>query len=383
MNGKLFRHWKTADLLLVAAFLFVFPAGSSASDKGIAVSEITAQADSVNRTVTDSLGRKVTIPREVRSVISTCPTITAIVYMLAPDKLLGWNFMPDTRNMPEKYQKLQVIGGWFGLWSGNYETMISMRPDVILYETMFDNSDGGDLDTANERQRKFGSIPLLAIFNSGDMEYLDKIVLFIGDILDSRSKAEDLVRSHREVHGTVTEKIARIPSDKRVRVYYAEGPKGLFTDPAGSRHSALIDLCGGVNVASCRIKEGMGQTEVSIEQVFEWNPEVIITENPHFFNSVYKDPIWLKIDAVKNRRVYLTPRGPFCWFDRPTGASTIPGIMWTAQILYPELFVDIDLKALTKSFYEEFYHYNISEAEMDRLLYPKVGESPGRLLHRP
>ena len=347
---------------------------------------VPAKAAGGYRVVTDALGRKVTIPREVRSVISTCPTITTIVYMLTPDKLLGWNFKPDRRNMPEKYRGLPVLGGWFGLWSGNYETMISMHPDVILYETSFDNAAHGDLEVLNERQRKFGSILVLGIFNSGDLHDLDKVVLFLGDVLNARDKAEALVRSHRTARDTVAKRVGGLPSYKRTRVYYAEGVKGLLTDPEGSRHSILIGMCGGVNIATCPLKKGsggMGQTEVSIEQVLAWDPDVIITENPKFFNSVFKDPVWSKIGAVREHRVYLTPRGPFCWFDRPPGASTIPGILWTAKKLQPELFADIDLKAMTKSFYQEFYHYNLSEQEIDRLIDPKVGVSPGYLPQRP
>ena len=251
-----------------------------------------------------------------------------------------------------------------------------------MYETSFDNAEHGDVEVVNERQSKFGIIPVVGIFNSGDLQMVDPVILFLGDILHEEAKAARLVEVHQQAQDMVTKRLASLPDEKRARVYYAEGPKGLLTDPEGSRHADLIGLCGGVNVAVCPKKDGMGQTEVSIEQVLEWNPAVIITENPKFFNAVFKDPIWSRVEAVKNSRVYLTPRGPFCWFDRPPGASTIPGIYWVAKKLQPEIFADIDLKELSRSFYREFYHYDLSPEELANLIEPKVGVSPEFLPHR-
>lgn len=44
---------------------------------------------------------------------------------------------------------------------------------------------------------------------------------------------------------TVNHTVSSIPIEQRVRVYYAEGSLGLQTDPNGSQHSQLIELCGG------------------------------------------------------------------------------------------------------------------------------------------
>ena len=60
------------------------------------------------------------------------------------------------------------------------------------------------------------------------------------------------------------------------RIYYAEGMKGLNTDPSGSVHSLLIDLAGGVNVAQTDILPGKGMTDVSLEQIYRWNPDLIL-----------------------------------------------------------------------------------------------------------
>ena len=60
-----------------------------------------------------------------------------------------------------------------------------------------------------------------------------------------------------------------------------------MTDPSGSQHSQVIDICGSNNVADCALIPGNGMTEVSIEQIMSWNPEVIITYSPQFYSNVY------------------------------------------------------------------------------------------------
>ena len=44
-----------------------------------------------NTTLTDMTGRTVHVPSEITSVLATSPPVTNIIYMLAPDKLGGWN----------------------------------------------------------------------------------------------------------------------------------------------------------------------------------------------------------------------------------------------------------------------------------------------------
>ena len=83
-----------------------------------------------NRTITDMAGRTVVVPSEIRSVLCTSPPSTMLVYMVAPDRLAGWNFPPEKGYTPEQYMALPVVGGWFGKETGNYENFISMHPDM-------------------------------------------------------------------------------------------------------------------------------------------------------------------------------------------------------------------------------------------------------------
>lgn len=364
---------KNQYILILAALLILAGIAFFALGGAAVTTPASPSVGKTTKTITDMTGRTLVVPQNINRVLSTAPPTTIAVYVLAPDKLIGVNFEPNKQDgnvyMPEKYRTLPNVGGWFGKQTGNFETFIAMKPDIIL-----DGDVGvGDFKTTLvERQQKFGTIPNVGVLDARNATQYDNSISFLGTLLGAEEQAASLSEFYNRVLSTVISRVASIPDKEKVRVYYAEGPKGLLTDPSGSMHSELIEVAGGVNVADCAITPGMGQTPVSMEQVTKWNPDVIIVGDPTFYKTVYNDTLWQVIPAVKNHRVYLVPQSPFTWFDRPPGVNRIIGIPWTAKVLYPEKFSDLNLPALTKEFYSKFYHYDLSDSEVNSLVDPSL-----------
>ncbi len=330
------------------------------------------QEEPTTKTITDMAGRTLEVPVKITRVLTTVPMTTIAVYALAPDTLIGVNFEPNRIDgnayIPDEYLALPVVGGWFGKQTGNYELFMSMNPDIIIEGEGI----GEFRSVLAEHQQRFGAIPVVGVLDARNASAYDESIAFVGRLLGEEEKAEELNEFYSRVLSTVKDRVSGIPEDKKVRVYYAESPNGLQTDPAGSIHSELIELAGGVNVADCQVMPGMGMTPVSMEQVTRWNPEVILVSDPAFYKVIYEDTLWQSIPAVKNHRVYLIPQSPYPWFDRPPGLNRIIGIPWTAKILYPEKFSDIDLPGLTREYYHKFYHYDLSHSEVESLLDPSL-----------
>jgi iron complex transport system substrate-binding protein len=101
--------------------------------------------------------------------------------------------------------------------------------------------------------------------------------------------------------------------------------------------------------------------------VLLWNPDVIITIDRDFAANVWNDPAWAPVAAVRARRVHLSPKLPFGWIDFPPTVNRLIGLWWLAKILYPALFPE-DLRALTRDFYNRFYHVTPSDAQIERVL---------------
>ena len=323
-----------------------------------------------SKNVTDMIGRNIEIPASVGNVVATSPPMTTVLYMIAPDKLKAVNFQwtdDELKYVPGQYQNYPVVGGWYGTQDGSYEEFIASEPDIIIES--IDEGGDGDNSTVQERQEKFGSIPVVAVKDTSNVEKVGESITFMGEIVGAQDKAKELNDFNDRYLDMVHDRSSKLSDSDKKTVYYAQGDDGLQTTPSHSTHGQLIDLIGGVNVADS-VAQGntTGGVQVSMEQVMSWNPDKIITNDKEFYDNVYKNPNWAKMDAVKNKEVYLCPQSPFKWFDRPVGANMIIGVPWTAKVIYPDDYKDIDMVDTTKEFYSNFYHFDLSDDEAKQIL---------------
>jgi iron complex transport system substrate-binding protein len=161
--------------------------------------------------------------------------------------------------------------------------------------------------------------------------------------------------------------VDRIPVEKRPRVYFAEGTDGLSTECNDSIHVQLLELAGDVDVHRCHTSGHKGFEKISPEQVMLYNPDVIIAQEKVFYDKVFKDARWQQVKAVREGRVYLVPRHPFNWFDRPPSFMRFIGLKWLASCLYPEQY-GIDIVREAREFYRLFLGVDVSDAEMRKII---------------
>ena len=141
----------------------------------------------------------------------------------------------------------------------------------------------------------------------------------------------------------------------------------------GSINTEIIERAGGRNVVEVRGRSGLVQ--VSLKEVMIADPDTIITWDRHFFSRVWREPLWQGISAVRNGRVYLSPRAPFGWIDRPPSINRLMGLKWLAGLFYPERWKG-SLREDTAAFYKLWYHMDLGDAELDRLLEWANGRAP-------
>ena len=330
----------------------------------------SSMSSSGNQTITDMANRTVNIPGDINRVVATSPPMTTIMYMLAPDKIAGVNFQwtdEELKYVPDQYKdKFPVVGGWFGSQDGNYEEFIASEPNFVVES--IDEGMGVDLSTVEERQEKFGSIPVIAVTDNTNVTKIGSTIEFMGKILQTEDKAKELIDFNNKYLSEVDSVASSIPDSEKKSVYYASGEDGLSTYASGSSHGQLISLVGGKNVADTEVQGSGSELTVSIEQVMKWNPDVIIATDEDFYNNVYSDSKWASVKAVKDHRVYISPQSPFKWFDRPPGANIIIGVPWTAKVIYPDKYSNIDMVDATKTFYSKFYHYDLSDDQARDIL---------------
>jgi iron complex transport system substrate-binding protein len=312
-------------------------------------------------TITDSAGRSVPVPARVERVFPAGPPAAIMQYTLAPQLLLGW---PRPNRAEEREFLLPDVGGRpeIGRITGrgntaNLEAVLGLKPDLILDVGYVTDT---YVSLADRVQEQTGiSYALL----DGRFEATAAAYRLLGELIGRRAEAEVLARYTEHTVETVSGRIATVPKERRPRIYFARGPRGLETGLGGSITVETIEFLA-QNVAG---ETRGGLSTVSIEQVLVWNPEVIVTIDKDFATKVYDDPAWSTIAAVRARRVHVAPRLPFGWVDFPPSVNRLIGLWWLAKILYPDLFAD-DLRMLTREFYDKFYHVQLTDQQIDRVL---------------
>jgi len=314
--------------------------------------------------IVDMYGRRLSMPERPRKVISIGPTGTYLLYAIDPTMLAGLNFpvrKEQKRYLQARMSRLPVIG-WFGQGqTPNRETLMMIKPDVI-FTSKLDQS----LSTKVNEQMKVMKMPVVELSVDTLPEYPDAF-LRAGRILGREARARKLSDYSRETLEEAAAIVNRLPQDKRVSVYYAEGPDGLSTECDTSRHVELIRLAGGVNVHRCVSRNPYGLEKVSLEQVLVYNPEVVLVFDKGFYRRVFKDPLWKNIRAVKAGRVYLIPEEPINWFDRPPSFMRFIGLKWVLKRFYPDLY-RVDIVKEAREFYRLFLGIEITDQEMKKLL---------------
>ena len=311
--------------------------------------------------VKDATGRAIEIPDKVTRVFPAGPPAAIMLYTLAPDLLIGWPranrpeevefLLPDVGTRPE-------IGRITGRGNtANLEIVIGLKPDLILDV----GSTSQTFVSLAERVREQTGIPYALL--DGRFDATAASYRLLGALTRREKQAEALAAYVDETFSIISERTKNVSVSERPRVYYARGPRGLETGLGGSINVETIEMLAR-NVAG---EQRGGLANVSIEQVLVWNPDVIVTIDQTFAANVRSDPAWASVTAVRQGRVHLSPKLPFGWVDFPPSVNRLIGLWWLAKILYPERFPE-DMNERTRDFYKRFYHVDVSDAQLARVL---------------
>ena len=315
------------------------------------------------RPFTDSAGRTVEVPDKIGRILAAGPPASVLIYTLAPDKLAGWVREPKkpelpyllapTRELPT-YGRLTGKGG-----TANVEAVLAAKPDLIIDVGTINDT---YVSLADKVQQQTG-IPYILI--DGSFAKTAETYKLLGQLIGAEDRAALLADYSQSTLKELQEKLKSIPQDKRPHVYFGRGPEGMETGLAGSINVEILEATGAVNVAAAIGRGGL--TNVSLEQILSWNPDIIIAADDKFVKAAKSDARWADVKAVKTGRVFAAPSLPFGWFDTPPGVNRLIGIRWLEHLFYPDTF-NGDLRSDVRTFYNLFYQVNLTDEQLDELL---------------
>ena len=327
------------------------------------------QETAETREITDMAGRKVTVPtaENIESVFSAGPVAAIFLYMVAPDKLLGWNYeLNDVEKsiILDKYQDLPNFGMGDAV---NYEAVIAANPTIAINSGKINDAMVSDCDALSESL----GIPVVAVDN--ELNNSVEAFRFMGELLGVEDHAEELAQYAEQVFTDINA-LSDIPEEKKVSVYFGNGEDSLETAPRGSQHAQIFDVINAVNVADLELGDG-SRVQISAEQLLAWDPDVIVVNGePKADKSgssaaedILSNPDYASLKAVQDQKVYGTPNAPFSWVDRPAGPNRLIGMRWFSALIYPE-YIKCDINEEIHKFFDLFYHVDLSDEQLENVL---------------
>ena len=110
-----------------------------------------------------------------------------------------------------------------------------------------------------------------------------------------------------------------------------------------------------------------GLTQVSMEQLLLWNPDVIFSQYPEFLQTLKDNPQWQQLSAVKNGHVFLIPNNPFGWLDSPPSVNRLLGVRWVSHLVTGKPIAEFAKEVQT--FYHLFYQIELTAEQVAQLLH--------------
>ena len=316
---------------------------------------------------TDSVGREVELPVNIERVAISGPLAQIVVFALCPEKLVGiaskWDKTAE-KYLAQKYYDLPELGQLYGgKGELNLETLLASGAQVVIDVGEPKGSIKEDLDALTEQT----GIPFVHITMT--TAAMGDAYRKLGELLHMPDEAEQLAVY---CEGLYADMLALSERVEKVDLLYITGEKGLNVIAQGSYHAEVIDLLSNnLAVVDSPSSKGTGN-EVDMEQIMNWNPDVILFAPASIYDTVGKDPMWSEITAIKTGNYYEVPFGPYNWMGFPPSVQRTLGMLWMAKLLYPDA-VEYDLKTAVKENYKLFYHCNLSDRDYELLIANSIG----------
>lgn len=314
-----------SSLLLLALLAACAPAAVATQAPPTVAVEPTAAPAVIDTSIslTDDLGRAVTLEAPAVRVVSMAPSNTELLFAVgAGDQVVGRD---PYSNFPEEALAVADIGDTYA--SLNTEFILSLEPDLVLA--------AGITPPEQVDQLEQLGITVYWLGNPTDLEGLYRNLETVG-ILTGRE--QEALAAIDELSARADAVLATVSgvTDKPTVFYEVDGqsdPNAPFTAGAGTFIDLIINLAGGVNV----VGDQNGYIAYSIEDLLVADPDVILLGDFAWgatVESVAARSGWGALSAVTNEQVH-----PFNddHMTRP-GPRLINALEELAQLLHPDLF---------------------------------------------
>ena len=364
-------------LAVLALTLSMVGCGNAAANQSQSSSQPEVDVNGTH-TVVDHGGNTVEVPDKItRVVIDQIPILSTYMsyFQGSAPNIVGYcGSFKDTITKtvlkdiaPELMQSADTVYAQSDL---NIEEVMKLNPDVIFYNAN---------NASHAQILKSSGIPCVGFETVGGDTEADPLARYqqwldlLEDVFGEDGKMDNFKNAGNAIIADVEKRIATVPEDKRPSAMilwkYSDGVPQV--SGKGTFGTYWLKRLGVKDVV---VDEAKGFTQVNMEQVYRWDPDILFLDGPGLLSLKTSDVLNNKVSgtdfstltAVKNKRVYDTTLGMWNWFTPNPDAPLV--YAWMAYNTYPEAFADYPLKETIKEYYQKWYGYTVTDKDMEEML---------------
>ncbi|MBI9088692.1 MAG: ABC transporter substrate-binding protein [Desulfobacterium sp.] len=305
------------------------------------------------RSMTDSLGTKVTLPTPIDHAIgSGSGCLRIITYLRAQDKIVAVDDIETRKNRFDarpyalanpQFKKLPIFGEFRGHDHPERIVGLTPLPQIILktFSTM-------GVDPVELHQKT--GIPVVTI-EYGDLGHqrqtFFKALEIAGQALNRETRAQAVIAFFKAQIAELEKRTAGVsnPPTCFVGGIAYKGPHGFQSTEPGYPPFQFIHA---VNVAATPESMGgkMTRSTISKEKLMVWDPDVLFLDLSTLrmggaggLSELKNDPAFQSLTALKHGRIFGVL--PYNSYAQNFG-SILANAWFIGKVLYPERFTDID-----------------------------------------
>lgn len=311
------------------------------------------------RTVTDMMGRKVTLPKNIKSIATfdSVGVLNGFVMLMGDGNKLA-------NNLPASFTKTDRWKYQFVFVPKLSEKPLFESPDKsILIETVLQNRPDVCLSMSKSNVEILQNKGLNVVYLAWkDVDDVKTCINLLGEILNKKDVAAKYSKYFDDTLKKAEKIVKGIPANKRKSFLYAGTLN--FTQ------NLVIVEWWGKKAGGISVTDDGRTTDTpysyTMEDILKWNPDVIIVRDKVSIPEILKDSRFSQLKAVKENKLYITPSVAHIWAHRTIEQPLM--VMWAIHTLYPERYSYDELAKEIRYFYREFFRFGLSEEQLKEII---------------
>ncbi len=257
----------------------------------------------------------------------------------------------------------------------NVEALLALEPDIVFYNassaTLCEELENAGLTAVAVSPTKW---------NYDCIVTYDKWIELLSEIYPSQGSSDlrEMVSDFSTtIYDTIQARVADMDDSERKNVLFLfqYDENTMITSGSSFFGQWWCDASGALNAAN-EVAADNKNAAITMEQVYAWDPDVIIitnftqTQPDDLYNNAIGDDDWSTVTAVVDGQVYKMPLGTYRTYT--PGVDTPMTLEWLASILYPDLFPEFDLTADVRAYYADLYGVELTDEQIEAMYHPSA-----------